>query len=65
MFTPNFAHIIEQAKKISTDNNYSLYVEAVVVGIVALIITYYIIISPMLRVGRSLHKITPGTKERN
>ncbi|MEC7358955.1 MAG: sensor domain-containing diguanylate cyclase [Pseudomonadota bacterium] len=61
---PNFAHIIEQAKKISTDNNYSLYVEAVVVGIVALIITYYIIISPMLRVGRSLHKITPGTKER-
>ena len=61
---PNFDHIIKQAEEISTDNNYSLYVEALVVGIVALIITYYIIISPMLRVGRSLHGITPGTKER-
>jgi len=61
---PNFEYIIQQADKISTDNSYSLYVEALVVGIVALFITYYIIISPMLRVGRSLHKITPGTKER-
>ena len=61
---PNFEHIIDQAEKISTDNSYSLYAEALVVGIVALIITYYIIISPMLRVGRSLHKITPGTNER-
>ena len=61
---PNFDHIIEQAEAISTDNNYSLYVEAVVVGIVALIITYYIIIAPMLRVGRSLHEIKPGTKQR-
>ena len=61
---PNFDHIINQAEKISTDNNYSLYFEALVVGTVALIITYYIIIAPMLRVGRSLHKITPGTNER-
>lgn len=61
---PNFEYIIRQAEKTSTDNSYSLYAEALVVGIVALIITYYIIISPMLRVGRSLHKITPGTNER-
>ncbi|MDO6567732.1 diguanylate cyclase [Alteromonas sp. 1_MG-2023] len=61
---PDFDYIIHQAEKISTDNSYSLYVEAVVVGIVALIITYYIIISPMLRVGRSLHEITPGTTQR-
>lgn len=61
---PDFDHIIVQAEKISTDNNYSLYIEAVVVGIVALVITYYIIIAPMLRVGRSLHEITPGTKQR-
>ena len=61
---PNFEYIIHQAEKTSTDNSYSLYAEALVVGIVALIITYYIIISPMLRVGRSLHKITPGTNER-
>jgi diguanylate cyclase (GGDEF)-like protein/PAS domain S-box-containing protein len=61
---PNFNHIIHQAEKISNDNSYSLYVEALVVGIVALVITYYIIISPMLRVGRSLHEITPGTAQR-
>lgn len=61
---PNFEYIIRQAEKTSTDNSYSLYAEVLVVGIVALIITYYIIISPMLRVGRSLHKITPGTNER-
>lgn len=61
---PNFAHITYQAEKISKDNSYSLYVEALVVCIVALIITYYIIISPMLRVGRSLHEITPGTTQR-
>lgn len=61
---PNFDHIIRQAEKTSTDNSYSLYAEALVVGIVALVITYYIIISPMLRVGRSLHQITPGTAQR-
>ena len=61
---PNFDHIIQQAKKISTDNSYALYAEALVVGIVALFITYYIIIAPMLRVGRSLHEITPGTAQR-
>lgn len=61
---PNFAHITLQAKKISSDNSYSLYVAALVVCIVALIITYYIIISPMLKVGRSLHEIKPGTKQR-
>jgi diguanylate cyclase (GGDEF)-like protein/PAS domain S-box-containing protein len=61
---PNVDHIIGQAKKISTDNSYSLYAEALVVGIVALVVTYYIIVSPMLRVGRSLHKITPGTAQR-
>jgi len=61
---PNFDHIIAQAQSISIGNSYSLYAEALVVGIVALVITYYIIISPMLRVGRSLHGITPGTKQR-
>ena len=61
---PDFDHIISQAEKLSTDNSYSLYVEALVVGVVALVITYYIIISPMLRVGRSLHEITPGTTQR-
>ncbi len=61
---PNFDHIIEQAENISIGNSYSLYAEALVVSIVALAITYYIIISPMLRVGRSLHGITPGTKQR-
>lgn len=61
---PNFEYIIHQAEKTSIDNSYSLYAEALVVGIVALIITYYIIISPMLRVGRSLHQITPGTSQR-
>ena len=61
---PNFDHIIRQAETISTDNSYSLYVEALVVGIVALIIAYYIIILPMLRVSRSLHEITPGTTQR-
>ena len=61
---PNFEYIINQAEKTSTDNSYSLYAEALVVGIVALIITYYIIISPMLRVGHSLHQITPGTSQR-
>ncbi|MDO6694969.1 diguanylate cyclase [Aliiglaciecola sp. 3_MG-2023] len=61
---PNLDHIIRQAEKISTDNSYSLYASALVVGIVALLITYYIIISPMIRVGRSLHKITPSTTQR-
>ena len=61
---PNFEYIIHQAEKTSTDNNYSLYAEALIVGIVALVITYYIIISPMLRVGRSLHEIKPGTSQR-
>lgn len=61
---PNLNHIILQAEKISTDNSYSLYIEALVVCIVALIITYYVIISPMLKVGRSLHEITPGTAQR-
>ena len=61
---PNFDHIISQARNISADNSYALYAEALVVGIVALVVTYYIIISPMLRVGRSLHEITPGTTER-
>ena len=61
---PNFEHIINQAEKISIDNSYSLYAEALVVGGVALLITYYIIISPMLRVGRSLNEITPGTSQR-
>lgn len=61
---PNFEHIIKQAEEISTDNNYSLYFEAIVVAVVALFITYYIIIGPMLRVGRSLHEIKPGTKQR-
>lgn len=61
---PNFDHIILQAEKISTDNSYSLYIEALVVAIVALIIAYYIIILPMLRVSRSLHEISPGTPQR-
>lgn len=61
---PNANHIIEQATEISNDNNYSLYVLAAVVGLVALVINYMIIIAPMIRVGRSLHEIAPGTPQR-
>lgn len=61
---PNLNYIEEQAEQISVDNSFSLYVEALVVAIVALITTYYVTISPMLRVGRSLHKIKPGTSQR-
>lgn len=60
----NTDYIVEQATAISTGNNYSLYVLAVVVGLVALVINYLIIISPMTKVGRSLHQINPGTPQR-
>lgn len=61
---PDFNYIIKQAGEISVDNSFSLYVSSLVVGFVALVITYYVTIAPMLRVGRSLNKIKPGTSQR-
>jgi len=61
---PDLEQIQIKAKKIGRDNAKALFAQAVAATLIAIIIVYLLITQPMIHIGKSLHKIKPGTSKR-
>ncbi len=62
--TPNFTFIEQGAKKIGFDNAIATAVQVTVVTVIIILVAYFIITNPIIKVAKELHRIRPGTKER-
>jgi len=61
---PNKEYLAEKASKISATNTFVVAVEAFIITIISILVTYYVITRPILSIGKALHSIRPGTNER-
>jgi diguanylate cyclase (GGDEF)-like protein len=53
-----------KAESISATNTFVVAIEALIITIISILVTYYVITRPILSIGKALHLITPGTSER-
>jgi diguanylate cyclase (GGDEF)-like protein/PAS domain S-box-containing protein len=60
----NKEYLVEKANKISATNTFVVAVEAFIITIISILVTYYVITRPILSIGKALHSIRPGTNER-
>jgi len=60
----NENHLTVKANKISATNAFVVAIEAFIITLVSILVTYYVITRPILNIGKALHSITPGTSER-
>jgi len=60
----NKEYLAEKANKISATNTFVVAVEAFIITIISILVTYYVITRPILSIGKALHSIRPGTNER-
>ncbi len=60
----NKEYLAEKANKISATNTFVVAIEAFIITIISILVTYYVITRPILSIGKALHSITPGTNER-
>jgi diguanylate cyclase (GGDEF)-like protein/PAS domain S-box-containing protein len=60
----NDIYLAAKADKISATNTFVVAVEALMITIISLLVTYYVITQPILNIGKALHLIRPGTSER-
>ncbi len=58
---PDLEQIQIKAKKLGRDNAKALFAQAIAATLIAIIIVYLLITQPMIHIGKSLHKIKPGT----
>lgn len=64
IITPNVEHIKERAEQIGRDNTIVLALQASIVSFITLIVAYFVITKPILRIGHGLHHIEPGNRDR-
>lgn len=62
--TANDEYLAEKAKNISMTNTLVVAIEACIITIISIIVSYFIITKPILSIGKALHLISPGTNER-
>ena len=60
----NDSYLAAKADKISATNTFVVAVEALIITITSILVTYYVITRPILNIGRALHSISPGTNQR-
>ena len=60
----NNKHLESKANKISNTNTFVVGIEAFIITITSILVTYYVITRPILTIGKALHSISPGTAER-
>lgn len=60
----NEEHLRIKAESISATNTFVVAIEAFIITIISILVTYYVITRPILSIGKALHLITPGTNER-
>lgn len=60
----NDSYLAEKANKISATNTFVVAIEALIITIISILVTYYVITQPILNIGKALHLISPGTSER-
>jgi diguanylate cyclase (GGDEF)-like protein/PAS domain S-box-containing protein len=53
-----------KANNISVTNTFFVGIEALIITIISILVTYYVITRPILNIGKALHSIRPGTSER-
>lgn len=60
----NDSYLVAKADKISATNAFVVAVEALIITIISILVTYYVITRPILSIGKALHSTNPGTSER-
>jgi diguanylate cyclase (GGDEF)-like protein/PAS domain S-box-containing protein len=60
----NDSYLVAKANKISATNTFVVAIEALMITIISILVTYYVITQPILNIGKALHLIRPGTSER-
>ena len=60
----NKKFLADKANKISATNAFVVAIEALIITLISILVTYYVITRPILNIGKALHSISPGTNER-
>lgn len=60
----NERYLAAKANKISVTNTAVVSIEALIISIISILVTYYVITRPILKIGKALHSIKPGTHQR-
>ncbi|PKI16392.1 diguanylate cyclase domain-containing protein [Colwellia sp. 12G3] len=60
----NEEYLGAKANKISATNAFVVAIEALIITIISILVTYYVITRPILSIGKALHSTSPGTSER-
>jgi diguanylate cyclase (GGDEF)-like protein/PAS domain S-box-containing protein len=60
----NESYLRAKADNISATNTFVVAIEALIITIISIIVTYSVITRPILSIGKALHSIRPGTSER-
>ena len=53
-----------KANNISETNTFVVAIEALIITVISILVTYFVITRPILSIGNALHLIRPGTTER-
>jgi diguanylate cyclase (GGDEF)-like protein/PAS domain S-box-containing protein len=60
----NESYLRTKADNISATNTFVVAIEALIITIISILVTYSVITRPILSIGKALHLISPGTSER-
>jgi diguanylate cyclase (GGDEF)-like protein/PAS domain S-box-containing protein len=60
----NESYLRAKADNISATNTFVVAIEALIITIISILVTYSVITRPILSIGKALHSIRPGTSER-
>jgi diguanylate cyclase (GGDEF)-like protein/PAS domain S-box-containing protein len=61
---PNENYLVARANEIGATNALVIAIEALIITIISILVTYYVITQPILNIGKALHSINPGTSNR-
>ena len=64
LIVPDLNYIESRATKIGEGNAKALIAQSIIVTAIVILISYFLITQPMVRIARALHSITPGTSKR-
>ncbi|GHG04816.1 GGDEF domain-containing protein [Thalassotalea marina] len=62
--TPNLEYIEQRALEISKDNQLSIIIQAAIITITVIMVSFVIVAKPITTVARILHSVKPGTEAR-
>ena len=62
--TPNIQEIEQRANKISWDNQISITIQATIITLVIIVVSYIIVTEPIIAIAKRLHQVKIGSEER-